>query len=154
MFCKISNHSAFFLQSGFHGGVEVSTFEAYALAHKGKATTSNLAYNPDDPPEVYCYPGVHRRLTDYTEVAREVHGADYDPRAHDLDPEIVVRAGQGRKHGRYYLGDSVLSTAGTPSLSTLRARSTGSTPAIRQRPTSSDVHVAELQVRNFSFLVH
>lgn len=132
----------------------VSTFQAYALAHKGKATTSDLVYNPDDPPEVYSNPGVHKRLTDYTAMAQEIHGPQYDPSAHDLEGEIVMRVGEGRKHGRYYIGDSVLDTASTPSLAEIRARSTTSSSSIRQRPTSSQAHVAELQVSFFAFVVY
>jgi hypothetical protein len=39
----------FSLQSASHGGRPCSTFSAYAMAHKGKAT-SDVTYNPDDGP--------------------------------------------------------------------------------------------------------
>ena len=44
---------------------------------------------------------VHSRIDGYTSMARAVHGPEYDPRAHDLDGEVVMRAGGGKKHGRF-----------------------------------------------------
>jgi len=34
-------------------------------------------------------------------MAREVHGLEYDPRTEDLDGEVVMRVGGGKKHGWY-----------------------------------------------------
>ncbi|TVU17471.1 hypothetical protein EJB05_33509, partial [Eragrostis curvula] len=99
--------------AALHGGKPINTFEAYALSHKGKAT-ANIQYNPDDPPKAYINPSVHSRLSSYSEVAKEVHGTDFDPRSHDLDGEVVMRAGGGKRHGRFYPGDSVIDTASTP----------------------------------------
>ena len=89
---------------------------AYALAHKGKAT-SNVTYNPEDPPSVYSNESVHSRLDGYTSMARAVHGQAYDPSAHDLDGEVVMRAGGGKKHGRFWIGDSTIDKDSTPTLS-------------------------------------
>jgi hypothetical protein len=44
-----------FSQSASHGGQSLSTFMAYGLARKGKVT-SNVTFNPDDPPESYSNP--------------------------------------------------------------------------------------------------
>ena len=71
---------------------------AYALAHKGKAT-SDVAYNPEDPPSAYSNESVHSRLNGYTSMARAVYGPEYDLSAHDLDGEVVMRAEGGKKHG-------------------------------------------------------
>ena len=73
---------------------------AYALAHKGKVM-SDVAYNPKDPPLAYNNESVHSRLNGYTLMTRLVHGPEYDPSTHDLDGEVVMRAGGGKKHGRY-----------------------------------------------------
>jgi hypothetical protein len=102
---------------------------AYAMAHKGKAM-SDVAYNPEDPPEAYTNASIHSRHSEYTSVARLIHGPEYDPSTHDLDGEIIMRVGQGKKHGRFCLGDDVLDMASTPNLSTIRARSTSASPAI------------------------
>ena len=72
----------------------------YALAHKGKAT-AGIAYNPEDPPSVYSNESVHSRLDGYISMARVVHGPEYDPSAQDLDGEVVMRAGGGKKHGQF-----------------------------------------------------
>ena len=46
------------------------------MAHKGKATSD---YNPEDGPEAYSNATIHNRLSEYTSMAREVHGPQYDP---------------------------------------------------------------------------
>ena len=89
---------------------------AYALAHKGKAT-DDVAYNLEDPPSAYNNESIHNRLNGYTSMARAVHGPEYDPSAHDLDGEVVMRAGGGKKHGRFWIGDGTIDTAITPTLS-------------------------------------
>ena len=50
-------------------------------------------------------------------MAREVHGLKYDPSIEDLDGEVVMRVGGGKKHGRYWIDDGVIDSAATPSLS-------------------------------------
>ena len=109
---------------------------AYALAYKGKAM-ADVAYNLEDPPSAYNNESVHSRLDGYTSMARAVHGPEYDPSAHDLDGEEVMRAGGGKKHGRFWIGDGTIDTASTPTLSQIRARSTRSSPTIRPRPNST-----------------
>ena len=106
------------------------------MAHKGKAT-SDVDYNPEDGPEAYSNATVHNRLSEYTSMAREVHGPEYDPSTEDLDGEVIMRVGGGKKHGQYWIGDSTLDTATTPTLSQIRARSTSSSPAIRPRLDST-----------------
>jgi hypothetical protein len=86
------------------------------MAHKGKAT-SDVSYNPEDPPEAYTNASVHTHLSEYTSATRLVHGPKYDPSTEDLDGEIVMRVGGGKKQGRFWLGDGVIDMASTPSLS-------------------------------------
>jgi len=50
-------------------------------------------------------------------VARIVHGPEYDPSTEDLDVEIVIRVGQGKKHGWIWHGDSIIYSSSVPSLS-------------------------------------
>ncbi|KAK3121333.1 hypothetical protein QOZ80_8BG0650910 [Eleusine coracana subsp. coracana] len=64
--------------------------KAWAMAHKGKAT-SGVGYNPEDPPESYTNAIVHNRLSQYTKVAREVHGPEWDLSTKDIIGEIVMR---------------------------------------------------------------
>ena len=89
---------------------------AYALAHKGKVM-SDVTYNPEDPPSAYNNESVHSRLDGYTSMVRVVHGPEYDPSAHDLDGEVVMRARGGKKHGRFWIGDGTIDMASTPTLS-------------------------------------
>jgi hypothetical protein len=102
------------------------------MAHKGKAT-SDVNYNPEDGPEAYSNATAHSRLSDYTLMAREVHGPDYDPTTEDLDGEVIMRVGGGKKHGRYWIADGAIDSSSTPTLSQIRARSTSASPAIRPR---------------------
>ena len=87
-------------------------------------------------------------------MARVVHGPEYDPSAHDLDGEVVMRAGGGKKHGQFWISDGTIDTASTPTLSQIRARSTGSSPAIRPRPDSTRFQMNALQVISVLFIVH
>jgi hypothetical protein len=106
------------------------------MAHKGKVT-SDVSYNPTDSPETYTNPTVYTRINEYTSVVRSLHGDDYDPSSQDFDPEVVMRIGGGKKHGRYYLGDGIINATSTPSLSQIRARSTDVSIPIRPRPNTS-----------------
>jgi hypothetical protein len=60
------------------------------MAHKGKAT-SDVTYNPDDGSEAYSNPTVYSRLHDYTAMALEVHGPEYDPSTKQIDPDVLMR---------------------------------------------------------------
>ena len=123
------------------------------MSHKGKATSS-VSYNPEDSPEAYTNPSVHTRISEYTSAARSVHGPQYDPSTQDFDAEIVMRVGGGKKHGRYWLGDGIIDSTSTPSLSQIRARSTSEGPAIRPRPSASQQRVDTLEVIPVLLVVH
>ena len=127
---------------------------AYALAHKGKATAPDLTYNPEDPPEAYTNTSVHSKLSEYSSAARTCHGEDFDPASQPLDADLVMRLGGGKQHGRYWMADSQVDTASTPTLSQIRATSTSSSLPIRPRQQSSQQQVVELQVSPILFVVH
>jgi hypothetical protein len=91
------------------------------MAHKGKAT-SDVTYNPDDGPEAYNNPAVYNRLYDYTAMAREVHGPEYDPSTEQIGPDLLMRVGGGKRHGRYWIADRAIDSSSTPTLSQVRAR--------------------------------
>jgi hypothetical protein len=126
---------------------------AYAMAHNGKAT-SDVSYNPEDPPKAYSNPTVYTCINEYTLVARSLHGDDYDSSSQDFDPEVVMRIGGGKKHGRYYLGDGIIDATSTLSLSQIRARSTDASIPIRPRPDTSQQRILSLQVIPVLFVVH
>jgi hypothetical protein len=72
------------------------------MAQKGKAT-SDVTYNMDDGPEAYNNPAIYNRIHDYTAMAQEVHGLEYDPRTEQIDPDVLMRVGGGKRHGRYWI---------------------------------------------------
>ena len=78
---------------------------------------ANIDFNPEDPPKAYSDPSIHRRVTEYTMMARVVHGSEFDLSTQDPDGEIVMRVGGGKKHGQCWIGDSTIDTASTPTLS-------------------------------------
>ena len=86
------------------------------MAHKGKVM-SNVDNNLEDGPEAYSNATIHNRLSEYTSMAREVHGPQYDLSTEDLDGEVIMKVGGGKKHGRYWIDDGAIDSAATPSLS-------------------------------------
>jgi hypothetical protein len=115
------------------------------MAHKGK-TTSDVTYNPDDGSKTYSNPTVYTRLHDYTAMAQKVHGPEYDPSTEQIDPDVLMRVGGGKRHGRYWIADGAIDSSSTPTLSQVQARSTGSSPAIRPRHDSSQLRIQQLEV--------
>lgn len=107
---------------------------------------ANVTFNPEDPPEANTKPTIHNRITQDNTMAREVHGPNFDPSNQNLDGEIVTRVGQGKKHGRYFIGDNILNTAATPTLSQVRAKSTSSSSTIRTRSDIAHSLIEAVQV--------
>jgi len=122
------------------------------MAHKGRAT-SDVSYNPVDPPEAYSNPSVHTRIIEYTDMGKALYGDTWDPATHPLSGEAIMRAGGGKKHGRYWIANSLVDTAITPTLSQLRERTTDSTPPIRPRPDTSVASVRAIQVISAPFVI-
>lgn len=143
----------FLFQSNAHGGEQITNFQAYAMGHQTKYSTA-ARYDPAAPASSYSNPSVHARLTQYIETAKEVYGPEYDPATHDIDGEEVMRAGGGKVRGRYMIGHGSLDSGEVPSLSQIRARSTGMSAPIRQRPNTTMNIVADLQVISILFAVH
>ena len=119
-------------QSAAHQNQPCGELKSWVLAHKGKAT-DEIDWNPDDPAESFTNESIPERISQYTEVARTVHGADWDPHTADIDGDIVMRVGGGKKHGRYLIGNSTLDPHSTPTLSQVRASSTSGSVPIRPR---------------------
>jgi hypothetical protein len=115
------------------------------MAHKGKAT-SDFTYNPDDRPEAYSNPTIYSCLHEYATMTQKVHGPDYDPRTEDIDPDVLMRVGGGKRHGRYWIADGAIDSSSTPTLSQVRARSTSSSPTIRPQQDNSHHRIQQLEV--------
>jgi hypothetical protein len=86
------------------------------------------------------------RLSEYTAMAQEVHGPDYDPSTEDIDRDVLMRVGGGKRHGRYWIADRAIDSSSTRTPSHVRARSTSSSPAIRPQQDSSHHRIQQLHV--------
>jgi hypothetical protein len=86
------------------------------MAHKCK-TTFNVTYNPEDGSKAYSNPAIYSRLNEYTTMAQQVHGPDYDPRTEDIDEDVLIRVGGGKRHKRYWIVDREIDSSSTPTLS-------------------------------------
>jgi len=78
-------------------------------------------------------------------MATKVNGPDFDLSTEPIDAEVVMRVGGGKKHGRYWIGDSLIDTASTPTLAQIRARSTSSSPVIRPRQSTTEIQMEALK---------
>lgn len=103
------------------------------MAHKAKAT-SDVSYSVSDGPEAYSNPSFGRRIVEYTEACKQKYGEDYNPSEHDIDTDIVMALGGGKKHGRLWIGDGIIDSSSLR-LADVRARRTESDPPIRARPS-------------------
>jgi hypothetical protein len=118
------------------------------MAHKGKMM-SDATYNQEDGPEAYSNRVVYSRLSEYTVMTPEVHGPDYNPRIEDIDGDVFMRVGGGKRHGRSWIVDRTIDSSSTPTLSYMRARSTSASLAIRPRHDNSHHRIQQLQVSAF-----
>ena len=112
----ISNHLAVFLAVGVTWWLALLHLQGICygpqgqgdvrrrLQPKGRARGVQQSDRPQPPSE-------------YTSMAREVYGPQYDPSTEDLDGEVVMRVGGGKRHGRYWIGDGAIDLAATPCLS-------------------------------------
>jgi hypothetical protein len=86
------------------------------MVHKGK-TMSDVTYNSEDGPEEYSNPSVHSRLSEYTAMAQQVHGPDYDLRTGDIDEDVLMRVEGGKRHGWYWITDGAIDSSSTQTVS-------------------------------------
>jgi hypothetical protein len=150
-----NTHFVVFLQSQAHENQPCSELQAYGIAHKGKAK-ADVTFHMDDSPEAYSNQTIQSCITRYVTTTREVHGPDIDPVTEPLDGESVVRSGEGRMHGRYHVGDSLLVPSAVPTLAAVRSRDRGtsSAPPIHRRPTAMQTLNEQFQVISVVFVVH
>ena len=142
-----------FSQELAHPDMSVSEFGAWATSHMGPVK-SGVIFNPDAPTHAYSDPTVHAKVKDYAEVVRALRGSDHNLSTEPLETEVIVRLGQGRKHGRLWIADGADSSRSAPPLSDVRARSTAKSLSICARPTPTLSRVDELQVIPVSLIVH
>jgi hypothetical protein len=107
------------------------------MAHKAKAM-SDVSYSVSDRPEAYSNPSFGWLIAEY--------GDDYNPNEHDIDTDIVMALGGGKKHGRLWIGDCIINSSSLR-LADVRARRTESDPQIRARPSVGMGRLNALEVR-------
>ena len=122
------------------------------MAHMGKVL-SDLTYSLEEPPEAYTNPSIHACIMEYMAAARAHHGIDYDLCTQEIDADLVMRQGGGKKHGRMWIANSVINSSGL-SLTRNRAGSAATDPPIRPRVSSSQQQVDTLQVSSWLLAVH
>ena len=88
------------------------------MSHKGKAT-SDVSFSLEDGPQEYMNPSVHTRISEYTSAARSVLGPDFDPCTQEIDTELIMRLGGGKKHGRMWIADGTIDSIVVPDHSTI-----------------------------------
>jgi hypothetical protein len=103
------------------------------IEHKAKAT-SDVSYNVSDGPKAYNNPSFGRRITEYTEACKQKYEEDYNPSEHDINIDIVMALGGGKKHGRLWIGDDI-NDSSSLRLADVRAWRTESDPQIRACPS-------------------
>jgi hypothetical protein len=88
------------------------------------------------------------------EAVRVLRGSKHNLSTEPLETEVIMRLGQGKKHGWLWIVDGADSSSSAPSLSDVRAQSTSRSLPIRARPTPTLSRVDELQVIPVSLVVH
>ncbi|PNT60761.1 uncharacterized protein LOC112269483 [Brachypodium distachyon] len=122
----------------------LTSFMAVDCALRGKASTVS-EYSANAPPDAYATSADHAKVTGYAELFEEVHGPGADPSQHDLDVEVVVRAGRGMKHGRLVFRNGTIDPSTISSLPHLKATSTSSSASIRSRPGARQFSQQEVE---------
>ena len=119
-----------YLQAAHNKVEKPNTYRAYHMAKLAPAKKAK-PFDPNTPEEAYPQP-TWKRKKKYDASVKHKDGPDADPSSQDFDPELVMVAGGGKKHGRPALGASAFPVQ-TDNLASIRARSTSSSPQIQTR---------------------
>ena len=75
-------------------------FNIYGMARTTSYKKSKALSESDlATPSTFTNVSAYGKLKAYSEVAKEKHGQDYDPRGKPIDPKLVMISGGGRRHG-------------------------------------------------------
>ena len=88
----------------------------------------------------------------YTSKFKEVHGDTSEPSSEDFDVEVAMLAGQGKKGGRLWIGDTLVDPNTIPSLRQLRRGRTSDQPRVETRPRASELALERFRVCSSSVL--
>jgi hypothetical protein len=84
----------------------------------------------------------------------EIHGPEVDPDIEPFDPEVAMRAGEGKKHGRLFVCDGAVDPKTILSLRQINRGKTSSSPAIEPRPTMSSIAIDAVCVCSPSLVIY
>lgn len=90
----------------------------------------------------------------YRDKYAEVNGKDVDPLTAPFDPEVAMLAGQGKKHGRLWIGDGSVDPLIVPSMRQVRRGRTSDMPQVETRPTVTSTAIDQIRVYSSSSVIH
>jgi len=115
-------------------------FDMYGMAHSASYKKSKALSDTDlATPSTFTNISAYSKLKAYTEVAKEKHGEDYNPRGKPINLELVMISGGRRCHGAMAIGDKLIRCDRT--LPEIKAHQTSSSPAIRTRARPVDLAI-------------
>ena len=115
-------------------------FIMYGMAHTASHKKAKVLSESDlATPLTFTNISAYNKFNAYTEVAKEKHGQDYDPRGKPIDPELVMISGGGRRHGFMAIGDKLIRCPST--LPEIKVRQTSSSSSIRTRARLVDLAI-------------
>jgi hypothetical protein len=94
----ISNHLVGFLAVGITWWLALLHLLGVCYGPQGQGDIRRHL-QPEDGPEVYSNPTVYSRFSEYTAMAQQVHGPDYDLRTENIDRDVLMMVGGGKRHG-------------------------------------------------------
>lgn len=84
----------------------------------------------------------------------QIHGPEANPDIEPFDPEVAMRAGEGKKHGRLFVCDGAVDPKTIPSLRQINRGKTSSSPAVEPRPTPSSIAIDGIRVCSPSLVIY
>lgn len=120
-------------------GIKLNTMQAWQMSKRGRDS------------EDWMNPHFGPKMLKYTETGKATYGEGFEPNQQDIDPQLVVPAGHGKPSGRHLIGNMILDTASTPSLSEYKAHMTSSSASVLPR---SNTLTALSEIKVLFLLVH
>jgi hypothetical protein len=90
----------------------------------------------------------------YRSKFAQTHGDEANPETEPFDPEVAMRAGEGKKHGRLFVCDGAVDPKTIPSLRQIKGGNTSSSPAVEPRPTPSSIAIDAIRVCSSSLVTY
>uniref|UniRef100_A0ACD6AAM8 Uncharacterized protein n=1 Tax=Avena sativa TaxID=4498 RepID=A0ACD6AAM8_AVESA len=118
-------------------GVEPSLFDVW--------TDKRMVTDKEDGTKKWVSSCAEIRDKGYRDKYAEVNGKDVDPLTAPFDPEVAMLAGQGKKHGRLWIGDGSVDPLIVPSMRQVRRGRTSDMPQVETRPTVTSTAIDQIR---------